>query len=138
MLMFSGNATDSQLDAYFQLSPVAYVKDTKALLECIADYEDVYERVHGSKVGHEFDDTARLWESTFGLSYERAGSMYGSTRPVNVPAPPVSDPCLKSSLYEKPPTILPWDFRLKDNNPTKYPVLTPRHVVQVIYSSHFM
>lgn len=133
VVILSWSISDSQHDGYVQLAPVAYVKDTKALLECIPDYDDTYERGGpGSKLVQGFEDTARLWESTFGLSYERAGSMYRNTRPVNVPPPPVSDPCMKSALYEKPPTILPWDFREADQNPTKYPVLTPRHVLQVM------
>uniref|UniRef100_A0A7I4FBT1 GRPD C-terminal domain-containing protein n=1 Tax=Physcomitrium patens TaxID=3218 RepID=A0A7I4FBT1_PHYPA len=114
-----------------QLAPVAYAKDTKSLLGSVADYgTGTVDRGPGSKVGQVFEDTARLWESMFGLSYERAGSMYRNFKPVNVPPPPVFE--LKNSLVlEKPPTFLPWDARVADQNPTKYPVLTPRHVVQV-------
>ncbi|KAG0586351.1 hypothetical protein KC19_2G084200 [Ceratodon purpureus] len=113
-----------------QLAPLSYAKDTKSLFGFMADHDDAYERGGpGTKVRHAFEDTARLWERTFGLSYERAGSMYRNSRPVNVPPPPVSD--LKAScLLDKPPSILPWDFRIADQNPTKYPVLTPRHILQ--------
>lgn len=78
-----------------------------------------------------FELTARLWENTFGISYEKAGCMYRNTKPVNVPPPPVSD--LKNSLVleKAPASLLPWDHRVPDHNPTKYPVLTPRHVLQV-------
>ncbi|KAG0613348.1 hypothetical protein M758_6G096300 [Ceratodon purpureus] len=113
-----------------QLSPMSYAKDTKALLGSVADHDSYLERGPGSKLGNGFEDTARLWESTFGHSYEKAGSMYRNTKPVNMPPPPVSE--LKNSLVlEKPPSFLPWDHRAADHNPTKYPVLTPRHVLQV-------
>lgn len=102
-------------------------KDTKALFGSVAEHENT---VPGSRVGHGFEDTARLWESAFGLSYEKAGCMYRNTKPVNVPPPPVSQ--MKNSLVlEKPPSFLPWDHRVPDHNPAKYPVLTPRHVLQV-------
>lgn len=109
---------------------MSYAKDTKALLGSVADYDSFLERGPGSKLDHGFEDTARLWENTFGLSYEKAGSMYHNTKPVNVPPPPVSE--LRNSLVlEKPPAYFPWDYRATDHNPTKYPVLTPRHVLQV-------
>ncbi|XP_024394182.1 glycine-rich domain-containing protein 2 isoform X1 [Physcomitrium patens] len=114
-----------------QLSPVSYAKDTKALLGCIADHDGTLaERGPGSKLEKDFEDTAKLWESTYGLSYERAGCMYRNTKPVNVPPPPVSD-IRTSFVIERPPSILPWDYRMADHNPTKYPILTPRHVLQV-------
>lgn len=135
MFVLSESVPDPQHAGYVQLAPVSYAKDTKALLGFMADHDDTYERGGpGTKVGHAFEDTARLWESTFGLSYERAGSMDRNSRPVNVPPPPVSD--LKTSCFlDKPPSILPWDFRIADHNPTKYPVLTPRHILQVHFSS---
>lgn len=133
--MLVERVSDPQHAGYAQLAPMSYIKDTKTLLGFMADHDDTYERGGpGTKVGHAFEDTARLWESTFGLSYERAGSMYRNTRPVNVPPPPVSD--LKNScVVEKPPSLLPWDFRVADHNPTKYPVLTPRHILQVHLNS---
>ena len=117
-----------------QLSPVSYAKDTKALLGSVADHDNTLDRGPGSKLGHGFEDTARLWESTFCLSYEKAGSMYRNSKPVNVPPPPASE--LKNSLVlEKPPAFLPWDYRVADHNPTKYPILAPRHVVQVQFKT---
>jgi len=60
-----------------QLSPVAYAKDTKALLGSVVDS---VERGPGTKLAQDgFDHTATLWESTFGNSYEKAGSMYRDT-----------------------------------------------------------
>ncbi|CAK9255445.1 unnamed protein product [Sphagnum jensenii] len=80
-----------------QLSPIAYTKDTKALLGCIVDHDDTMERGPNTKLGHGFEDTIKLWESTFGTSYERAGSMYRGSKPVNLPAPRPPAPSESSS-----------------------------------------
>ncbi|CAM6045164.1 unnamed protein product [Sphagnum compactum] len=80
-----------------QLSPIAYTRDTKALLGCIVDHDDTMERGPNTKLGHGFKDTIKLWESTFGTSYERAGSMYRGSKPVNLPAPRPPAPSESSS-----------------------------------------
>lgn len=118
-----------------QLCPVAYAKDTKALLGCVVDHDDTLERGPDTKLGHGFEDTVRLWEGTFGHPYETAGCMYRGSKPVNLPAPPFSEGTGSSKMLESVPTIFPWDFHMADHNPIKYPVLIPRNVLQVLFWS---
>lgn len=117
-----------------QVSPVAYAKDTKALLGCVVDHDDSMERGPDTKLGNSFDDTSRLWESTFGHPYERAGSMYRGSKPVNLPAPP-HDGSDGQQILEWKPVTLSSEYRLPDIN-RKFPLLVPRRIVQVRTSIH--
>jgi hypothetical protein len=121
-----------------QLSPIAYTRDTKALLGCIVDHDDTMERGPNTKLGHGFEDTIKLWESTFGTSYEKAGSMYRGSKPVNLPAPrpPAPSESSSDSNYKALenvtiPVSLPWDFKPSDTNQTMFPFLSRRNVLQV-------
>jgi hypothetical protein len=97
------------------------------------DHQDNLERGPGTKLENGFEDTARLWESTFGHPYEKAGTLYRGSKPVNLPAPPASEVTGSTQVLERVPVILPWDFRSKDENVAKYPVLSPRHVSEVAF-----
>lgn len=114
-----------------QQVPVAYARDTEAILGCVVDHHDNLERGPDTKLGNGFEDTARLWESTFGHPYEKAGTLYRASKPVNLPAPPASEVTGTTHVLERVPAILPWDFSRTDENAKKYPVLSPRHVSQV-------
>ncbi|KAG0591822.1 hypothetical protein KC19_1G204700 [Ceratodon purpureus] len=114
-----------------QQVPVAYAKDTESIIGCVVDHHDNLERGPGTKLGNGFEDTARLWESTYGHPYEKAGTLYRGSKPVNLPAPPASEVTGSTQVLERVPVILPWDYRCKDENAVKYPVLSPRHVSQV-------
>ncbi|XP_024365160.1 glycine-rich domain-containing protein 1 isoform X3 [Physcomitrium patens] len=111
-----------------QVSPVAYARDTKALLGCVVDHDDSMERGPNTKLGDSFEDTTQLWESTFGHPYERAGSLYKGSKPVNLPAP--HDGSDGQQILEWVPVTLPSEFRLPDVN-LKFPCLVPRRIVQV-------
>jgi hypothetical protein len=96
------------------------------------------ERGPNTKLGHGFEDTIKLWESTFGTSYERAGSMYRGSKPVNLPAPrpPAPSESSSDSNYKALenmtiPVSLPWDFKPSDNNQRMFPFLSRRNVLQV-------
>lgn len=100
---------------------------------CLVDYDNPLDRGPGPKLGIGFEDTVRLWESTFGHPYVSAGSMCRGLKPVNLPAVPLgSDVSCSTAFLESIPAILPWDFRVADQNTTKYPGLAPRHVLQVL------
>lgn len=112
-----------------QLSPIAYARDTKALLGCVVDHDDTMERGPHTKLGDGFEDTTRLWESTFGHPYERAGSMYRGSKPVNLPAPP-HDSHEEQEIFENLPVAMSYEYPMPDVN-AKFPLLSPRRVVQV-------
>lgn len=118
----------SHLARDLQVSPVAYARDTKALLGCVVDHDDSMERGPNTKLGDSFEDTTQLWESTFGHPYERAGSLYKGSKPVNLPAP--HDGSDGQQILEWVPVTLPSEFRLPDVN-LKFPCLVPRRIVQV-------
>jgi hypothetical protein len=112
-----------------QVSPIAYAKDTMTLMGCVVDHDDSMERGPHTKLGDGFEDTTRLWESTFGQPYERAGSLYRGSKPVNLPAPPHDDHD-GEEVVEWIPGSLSSDYRLSDVN-AKFPLLVPRRIVQV-------
>lgn len=112
-----------------QVSPIAYAKDTMTLMGSVVDHDDSMERGPHTKLGDGFEDTTRLWESTFGQPYERAGSLYRGSKPVNLPAPPHDDHD-GEQIVEWIPGILSSDYRLSDVN-AKFPLLVPRRIVQV-------
>lgn len=111
--------------------PVSYAKDTEAIIGSVVDQADNLERGPGTKFGNSFEDTAMLWETVYGHPYEQAGTLYSDLKPVKLPAPPSSEVTGSLHVLERVPVFLPWDFRSKDLNATKYPVLTQRLVSQV-------
>lgn len=108
-----------------QLSPLAYANDTHALLGCVMDHDDTLEKGPNTKLDQGFQDTARLWENTFGQPYEKAGSMSRGTQPLS-PTPLPSD----DGGFERVPVALPWSYQPKDVN-QYLKILSPRYVVEV-------
>ena len=109
---------------------MAYGKDTEALIGCIIDHDDNMERGPHTKLEECFERTKRLWENTFGLPYERAGSMYRGAKPVNLPAPP-HDGHDGQEILESIPAALSPDFRSPDVNFPRFPLLVPRRILQL-------
>ncbi|XP_024383677.1 glycine-rich domain-containing protein 1 [Physcomitrium patens] len=112
-----------------QLSPVAYARDTEALMGCVIHHDDSMERGPHTELEEGFDSTSRLWEDTFGQPYERAGTMYRGAKPVNLPAPP-HDGHDGQEILERVPAALSSNFRPPDVN-TRFRLLVPRRIVHV-------
>lgn len=94
------------------------------------DHDDSMENGPNTTLGNGFQDTVRLWEKTFGLPYERAGSMPGGTQALSPTPLPADD-----GGFERVPLALTWDYHPQNVN-LNLKFLNPRYVVEVLTPSH--
>eukprot|EP01018_Ginkgo_biloba_P027905 Gb_32386 [translate_table: standard] len=104
-----------------QTFPVAYAKDTEWL-------EGVFggaaiERGPNSVSEEDLQETARLWEITFGEPYEKAGATFESIQSKPLPIP-------KALAGFNTPKPIYWEHQDLDVN-KKHETLEPRYVIEV-------
>ncbi|KAJ7529008.1 hypothetical protein O6H91_15G030100 [Diphasiastrum complanatum] len=107
-----------------QLSPIAYAKDTRAILGWTLDHDDLLDPGPETKLEQGFKDTKKLWENIFGFPYERAGIFYRASS---------SGSNLPKAKFQELSIIMSWDEYPKDIN-TKLVSLHPRHMIEVCIS----